>query len=156
MQKLVATKGFRMTAAVLSLILFTNTRPYCRGQEQGTKSYAGVDASRMGAYRALAELTFQAFQKGDLPASARFARILERTFEKGEEHGGEKSLSKVNPKLFEQVDHSMDAFVEPIEEYVAEGRARPTAATVEAAFNDVMNKLRLADSDSAKPNTTSR
>jgi hypothetical protein len=51
------------------------------GVAQGTKATqtAGVDNSRMGAYRALAQLAYQAFQKGDNATASELARVLERT-----------------------------------------------------------------------------
>ena len=51
----------------------------CVAQDKKVTQTAGVDNTRMGAYRALARLTFQAFQRGDNATAAELARILERT-----------------------------------------------------------------------------
>ena len=62
----------------------TAQRTWRRGRHQGDPT--------MGAYRALAQLYFQAFQKGDILAAAELARNLERTWDGAEEGGGPRSL----------------------------------------------------------------
>src|SRR5579859_3099288 len=79
---------------------------------------AGVDNTAMGPYRALAQLSFQAFQKGDFAMAAELSRILERTWDAGEERGGAQSLGSRSKVLFEQIDQSMDDFIKPILHYV--------------------------------------
>jgi hypothetical protein len=82
-------------------------------QNKTSTQTSGVDDTRMGSYRALAQLSFQAFGKGDLATAGQLARILERTWDRGEEHGGEKSLGKTDPELFRQIDYAMDTFIAP-------------------------------------------
>lgn len=113
-----------------------------RPQEKRPSQTAGVDNTKMGAYRALAELSFQAFQKGDSAAAAKLARILERTWDKGEEGGGERSLAKINNDLFEQIDSAMDAFIKPL---IAYEKSVPDPAKVEAAYTSFLEKLKQAD-----------
>lgn len=103
---------------------------------------AGVDNSKMGAYRALAQHAYAEFQKGDLAAAAQIARSLERVWDKAEDYGGDMALHKTHPDLFEQIDKAMDAFVTPLEEYKTKA---PDAARLKAAFNNYMEKLKLAD-----------
>src|ERR1700753_4239360 len=52
----------------------------CSGLAKKVTQAAEVDNTRMGSYRALAQLSFQAFQKGDSATAAELARILERTW----------------------------------------------------------------------------
>jgi hypothetical protein len=113
-----------------------------RAQENRPSQTAGVDNSKMGAYRALAELSFQAFRKGDTASSAKLARILERTWDKGEEGGGERSLAKTNKELFEQIDNAMDAFIKPLIGYE---KSTPDPAKIEAAYAAFLEKLKQAD-----------
>jgi hypothetical protein len=42
------------------------------------------DQNMMGPYRALAQLSFQALEKGDYTSVAKLARALERTWDRGE------------------------------------------------------------------------
>jgi hypothetical protein len=111
-------------------------------QEKRPSQTAGVDNSKMGAYRALAELSYQAFQKGDNATAAKLARILERTWDKGEEGGGERSLAKTNNELFEQIDTAMDAFIKPLIGYE---KSAPDPAKIEAAYTAFLEKLKQAD-----------
>ena len=70
--------------ALLCLALTVFATASCFGQEMNVTQTAGVDNTRMGAYRALAQLSYQAFQKGDNATEAELARILEGTWDQGE------------------------------------------------------------------------
>jgi hypothetical protein len=105
-------------------------------------SVAGVDNAPMGAYRSLAQMSFEAFQAGDPTRAAKLARILERTWDKGEEYGGDRALSKKNKALFEQIDAAMDAFIKPI--IHAEIKSPDLVAT-KAAYEAFVTKLSQAD-----------
>jgi|SRR5260370_24176237 hypothetical protein len=111
-------------------------------QEKKVAQTNGVDNSKMGAYRALAQHMYADFQKGDLAAAAELGTILERLWDKAEEYGGDTALSRTNRKLFDEIDKAMDQFITPITE--AKGKP-PDAAKVKAAFNAYLEKLRLAD-----------
>ncbi len=111
-------------------------------QEKKVGQTNGVDNSKMGAYRALAQHMYADFQKGDLAAAAELGTILERLWDKAEEYGGDTALSKTNRKLFDEIDKAMDQFIMPITE--AKGKS-PDAAKVRAAFNAYLEKLKLAD-----------
>jgi hypothetical protein len=86
-------------------------------QEKKIAQKNGVDISKMGAYRALAQ-------------------------HKAEEYGGDTALAKTNRKLFEEIDKAMDQFITPITE--SKGKT-PDPAKVKAAFNTYMEQLKLAD-----------
>jgi hypothetical protein len=111
-------------------------------QEKKIAQTNGVDNSKMGAYRALAQHLYSDFQKGDLAAAAELGTILERLWDKAEEYGGDTALAKTNRKLFDEIDKAMDQFITPITE--AKGKP-PDPAKVKAAFNIYLEKLRLAD-----------
>jgi hypothetical protein len=111
-------------------------------QEKKIAQTNGVDNSKMGAYRALAQHMYGDFQKGDVAAAAELGTILERLWDKAEEYGGDTALAKTNRKLFDEIDKAMDQFITPITE--AKGKA-PDAAKVKAAFSLYMEKLKLAD-----------
>jgi hypothetical protein len=132
-------------AVILSTLafLFCNLSKFeTVAQEKRFPQTAGVDDSKMGAYRALAQLTFAASQKGDSLAAAKLGRILERTWDKAEDYGGDTALSKTNPALYEQIDKAMDQFISPL---VAHPAATPDAAAVKAAYNAYIEKLKQAD-----------
>jgi hypothetical protein len=103
---------------------------------------AGVDDTKMGPYRALAQLIFAAFQKNDLATAAELGRVLERVWDKAEDYGGDTALSKVNRKVFNEIDKAMDQFISPLVEYKAKA---PDAAKVKAAYNAYLEKLAQAD-----------
>jgi hypothetical protein len=111
-------------------------------QEKTVTQTAGVDNTKMGAYRALAQLSLEAFQKGDHAAAAEFARILERTWDAGEEDGGKGSLMKTNKNLFEKTDKAMDQFIKPIMQYQSK---IPDEPAVRAAYENFLSNLRQAD-----------
>ena len=111
-------------------------------QEKKVAQTNGVDNSKMGAYRALAQHIYADFQKGDLAAAALMAKVLERLWDKAEDYGGDTALSKTNNGLFEQIDKAMDDFLSQITD--AKGKA-PDPASVKTAFKAYLDKLRLAD-----------
>ena len=103
---------------------------------------AGVDNTKMGPYRALATLAFNASQKGDNASAATLAKILERTWDKSEDYGGDTALSKTNKKLFDEVDKAMDQFVSLLAEHPI---AAPDPARLRAAYTNYLEKLKEAD-----------
>jgi hypothetical protein len=109
----------------------------CGAQDKNPNQTAGVEDTKMGAYRALAQLSFQAFQKGDNATAATLARILERTWDKGE-----ADFEKSNPDLRDKIDHAMDTFIKPIMAYASK---RPDPTQVQAAYNDYLDKLKQGD-----------
>jgi hypothetical protein len=111
-------------------------------QEKKVAQTNGVDNSKMGAYRALAQHMYADFQRGDLAAAAELGRVLERVWDKAEEYGGDTALAKTNRKLFDEIDKAMDQFIIPLMD--AKGKP-PDPAKVKAAFNLYMEKLKLAD-----------
>jgi hypothetical protein len=111
-------------------------------QEKKVAQTNGVDNSKMGAYRALAQHMYSDFQKGDLAAAAELGTILERLWDKAEEYGGDTALAKTNRKLFDEIDKAMDQFLTPITE--SKGKP-PDAAKVKTAYNQYLEKLKLAD-----------
>jgi hypothetical protein len=81
----------------INLVLVACAVVSCTGQETKVTQSAGVDNTRMGSYRALAQLSFQAYQKGDNATAAELARILERTWDQGEWHNtSDGSYCKAN------------------------------------------------------------
>jgi hypothetical protein len=111
-------------------------------QEKKVAQTNGVDNTKMGAYRALAQHIYGDFQRGDLTAAAELSRVLERIWDKAEEYGGDTALAKTNRKLFDDIDKAMDQFISPLME--AKGKA-PDPAKVKVAFNVYLEKLKLAD-----------
>jgi hypothetical protein len=111
-------------------------------QERKTPQTAGVDNSKMGPYRALAQLAFAASQKGDNAGAATLAKVLERTWDKGEDYGGDTALSKTNHALFESIDKAMDQFVNLLLEHQT---AAPDAGKVKSAYTLYLEKLKQAD-----------
>ncbi len=129
-------------AVVLVLLLGTAGSSLANGQERKVPQTDGVDNSKMGAYRALAQRTYLEFQKGDSAAAAQLARVLERVWDKAEDYGGDMALKKTHPDQFDEIDKAMDDFITPLMEYKTKA---PEAAKVRAAFNAYLEKLELAD-----------
>ena len=136
--------GIRLVVLVGSLALLSCAllKFETVAQEKRFPQTAGVDDSKMGAYRALAQLAFAASQKGDNVMAAKLGRILERTWDKAEDYGGETALSKTNQPLYQEIDKAMDRFIGPL---VAHPAANPDAAALKAAYNSYVEKLKLAD-----------
>lgn len=128
--------SFLMALAVI-LTLANPGTPQTKGSQT-----AGVDNTKMGPYRALAQLAFNASQKGDNATAATLAKILERTWDKSEDYGGDTALAKTNKQLFEEIDKAMDAFVNLLVEHASSG---PDAARVRVTYNNYIEKLKLGD-----------
>jgi hypothetical protein len=111
-------------------------------QEKKGAQQNGVDNSKMGPYRALAQHIYVDFQKGDLAGAAEMARVLERLWDKAEDYGGDTALSKTNRKLFDDIDKAMDQFITHLTE--AKGKA-PDPVKFKAAYNAYLDKLKQAD-----------
>jgi hypothetical protein len=129
---------------VLSVALLVCTfaaEPLC-AQEKRAPQTAGVDNTKMGAYRALAQLAYAASQKGDHSSAATLAKILERTWDKAEDYGGDTALSKTNHSLFDQLDKAMDQFIALLLDHPTTG---PDAAKLKSAYAQYLEKLKLAD-----------
>jgi hypothetical protein len=131
-----------ISLAVASLFLCSPMLAEWRAQEKRSPRTAGVDDTKMGPYRALAQLAVAASQKGDNATAAELARILERTWDKAEDYGGDTALSKTNRALFDQIDKTMDQFIAILIEHA---NSAPDSAKVKAAYNSYLDKLKLAD-----------
>ena len=126
----------------LALLLTSSVNGAAFAQDRKVAQANGVDNSKMGAYRALAQHIYGDLQKGDVLAAAEMGRVLERVWDKAEDYGGDTALSKTNHQLFEEIDKAMDQFLTPIWE--AKGKP-PDLAKIKAAYNNYLEKLKLAD-----------
>ena len=129
-------------ALVVGLLLLFCVLLSTFAQEKKGAQQNGVDNTKMGAYRALAQHIYADYQRGDVAAAAELARVLERVWDKAEEYGGDTALAKTNRKLFEQIDRAMDQFIGPLTE--AKGKT-PDAAKMKTAYSAYLDKLKLAD-----------
>jgi len=111
-------------------------------QEKRPPQSAGVDNTKMGSYRALAQLAYSASQKGDHATAATLAKVLERTWDKAEDYGGDTTLSKTNHVLFGEIDKLMDQFITLLTEHPG---SAPDAAKLKRAYSQYLEKLKLAD-----------
>jgi hypothetical protein len=124
--------------AFLLVLLFAHSAP---AQTKAPQT-AGVDNTKMGPYRALATLAFNASQKGENATAATLAKILERTWDKSEDYGGDTALSKTNKKLFDEIDKAMDQFVSLLADHPT---SAPDPARLRAAYANYLEKLKAAD-----------
>ena len=141
------THSFRRISApifaiLVALFLGMTGFSLASAQEKKVPQTAGVDNTKMGAYRAIAQHAYVEFQKGDAAAAAQLAHSLERVWDKGEDYGGDTALKKTHPDLFEQIDQAMDDFVLPLMDYKTK---TPDPARIKAAYNAYLEKLKLAD-----------
>jgi hypothetical protein len=137
MKQMFRTRFRPLLSVGLAVTLAATLSMTCLAQEKAPRQTAGVENTKMGPYRAVAELSYQAFQKGDNRTPSELARILERTWE-----GGEGELSKGNHDVWDEIDGSMDEFFKPVMHYAAKA---PDPAAVGAAYNKYLEKLKLAD-----------
>ena len=138
------TGMFRTAISVFLSVVFVGIWLEQVRAAQGTITQtAGVDNTRMAAYRALAQMSFQAFQRGEKVDAAELARILERTWDRGEWHNSsEGSFCVANWSVCQPIDTSMDAFINPIMDC---SQKASDPAAVQAAYNDFLAKLKKAD-----------
>ena len=123
-------------------VVLASTAASTIAQEKKVGQVSGVDNSKMGPYRALAQHIYADFQKGDVAAAAEMGRVLERVWDKAEDYGGDTALSKTNRKLFDEIDKAMDQFLTPIWEAKAKP---PDTVKVKAAYSAYLEKLKIAD-----------
>ena len=139
-------RNFKAMQVVIlfAMVLVSGWMAATRSEAQQKKmpQTAGVDNSKMGPYRALAQLAYAASQKGDNATAATLAKILERTWDKAEDFGGDAALSKTNRASFDQIDKAMDHFINILLNFTT---APPEAATLKAAYTEYLAKLQLAD-----------
>jgi hypothetical protein len=131
---------FTLLIPVLFALFAFNSSSF--SQDRKNPQTAGVDNTKMGPYRALAQLAYAASQKGDYAAAATLAKILERTWDKAEDYGGDTALSKTNHALFEQADKAMDQFINLLLEHQT---SAPDPLKLKAAYLSYLEKLKLAD-----------
>ena len=142
MTRMLHIYGRTLLASTLGLCLSAPLISAAPAQEKKNPQTAGVDNTKMGPYRALAQMAFAASQKGENASAAELARILERTWDKGEDYGGDTALSKTNHALFDTIDKAMDQFITLLVEHAS---SSPDPAKVKAAYSAYMEKLKLAD-----------
>jgi hypothetical protein len=131
---------FRRFMPVLIALLFL-TGP-TQAQEHKAPQTAGVDNTKMGPYRALAQLAYAASQKGDNATAATLTKILERTWDKAEDYGGDTALSKTNHAKFDEVDKAMDQFIALL---IDHPNSAPDQARLKVVYTNYLEKLKLAD-----------
>jgi hypothetical protein len=129
-------------SAFIAAFFFCSLAAPFSAQEKRVPQTAGVDNSKMGPYRALAQLAYAASQKGDHAGAATLAKVLERTWDKAEDYGGDTALSKTNHALFDQIDKAMDQFISLFLDHPS---AAPDAAKLKFAYTQYLEKLKLAD-----------
>ncbi|MGA2421184.1 MAG: hypothetical protein ABSG69_13975 [Candidatus Acidiferrum sp.] len=135
-------KGFGLVLLIAGFALLAAYTSTALAQEKHAPQNAGVDNTKMGPYRALALLAFSASQKGDNASAAMLAKVLERTWDKAEDYGGDTALSKTNHALFEEIDKAMDQFITLLLDHPA---TAPDPAKLKLAYGTYLEKLKLAD-----------
>lgn len=88
------------------------------------------------------EPAFASSLKGENAIAATLAKILERTWDKSEDYGGDTALSKTNHALFDEIDKAMDQFVNLLVEHQT---SAPDSAKLKAVYNAYLEKLKRAD-----------
>jgi hypothetical protein len=131
-----------VTSSLIAAFLVCAATASLLAQEKRVPQTAGVDNSKMGPYRALAQLAYAASQKGDHTGAATLAKILERTWDKAEDYGGDTALSKTNHALFEQIDKAMDQFISLLLDHPT---SAPDPAKLKSMYSQYLEKLKLAD-----------
>ena len=111
-------------------------------QEKKNSQTLGVDNTKMGPYRALAQLAYAASQKGENAQAATLAKVLERTWDKAEDYGGDMALSKTNRALFDEIDKAMDQFISLLTDHPS---AAPDPGKLKTAYLNYLDKLKSAD-----------
>ena len=132
----------KFVSASLFALLLALFSPHSALAQTKAPQTAGVDNTKMGPYRALATLAFNASLKGDNPTAATLAKILERTWDKSEDYGGDTALSKTNKKLFDEIDKAMDQFVSLLVDHPT---TAPDPARLRAAYSNYLDKLKQAE-----------
>ena len=97
------------------------------------------DNGKMGIYRSLAQLTYQAYVEKDDKEAGVLARILEKVWDR--EQSGLRTSS---PETWGKIDKSLDAFIKPL---IASGTTggRAYEPTVSKTYQQFLAELAAAD-----------
>jgi len=134
-----STKTIFMISVGLLLIL--SALSTIQAQEKHSPRTAGVDDTKMGPYRALAQLAVAASQKGTMPPPQNSARILERTWIRRKIMEA-TPRSRNQPCPFRSIDKAMDQFIAVLLDHP---NAAPDSAKLKALYTNYLDKLKLAD-----------
>ena len=111
-----------------------------------TSNDINPDQGRMGSYRALAQLAYHAYEQGDDKTAAILARILERTWDQGEQkNSSENSFCKTHSSVCTSIDGAMDDFIKPLTGFTRTGRADEIRE--KATFKVYLDTLSVADAE---------
>jgi hypothetical protein len=132
------------------LILVVTTAHGLAVQKAESQVPLNVHDTKMAPFRAMAQLTFEAFKKKDYRAAATLAKLLEVFWDATKGDASEQKSGRMSDELFSKIDGAMDAFVNPIAGY---GRglthnqpvAVPDAVNVETAYKEYLSTLKLGD-----------
>ena len=97
------------------------------------------DQGKMGVYRSLSQLAWEAYESNNYAQAAVLARILERVWDRGE-----GDLRKSSPEAWSAIDKSMDKFIGPLIVYQKTGEVLPLG-TEAANYQQYLKELDLAD-----------
>jgi YVTN family beta-propeller protein len=92
--------------------------------------------ARMDHYRSLARMATEAVATKDMAAATKLCRTLEQDWDEGE-----RALRQSSPDVWGQVDQALDEFIGPI---TRSGGVPPSAATLNAVYQNFLAKLKLA------------
>jgi hypothetical protein len=104
---------------------------------QSPSSYAGVDNSSMGVYRALAQIAFELYQKHDYANAAKVARVIEVVWDRNG-----SMFAKESQAMHDEIDRAMDAFIKPV---IANADRPVDAGLIESSCRDYLDKLKKFD-----------
>ena len=97
------------------------------------------DQGKMGIYRSLAELAWEAYESNNYAQAAVLARILERVWDRSQ-----GDLRKSSPEVWSAIDKSMDKFIGPLIVYASTGEVLPVG-TEAANYQRYLRELDAAD-----------
>jgi hypothetical protein len=122
----------------------------CKGgaQEERQKRFAGVDNTKVGNYRALAQLALQASKEGDNPRAAELGRILENSWDVAGFSDQNWPIGPNRQALQARVDSNMDGFINLLKQYREKrpsASVGPNPAEIQSAYDSYIESLDLAD-----------
>ena len=98
------------------------------------------DAGKMGTYRTLAQLAFEASIENHAAQAGVLARILEKVWDRGE-----GDLRKSSPEVWSKIDKSMDGFVKPLISEGASANGKVSSALLSKLYQQYLSDLATAD-----------
>lgn len=137
--------GLSLSSGAVALLLTVSTSaqtaaPVIAPPYTARAAIVDPDQGKMGTYRSLAQLAYEACVENHATRAVVLARILEKVWDRSE-----IGLRKSSPEVWSRIDKSMDAFIKPILSQGAQEGGSPNSPMLTKVYQQYLRDLDAAD-----------